>query len=213
MEEKEIWKDVVGYEGLYEVSDFGNVRSVQRFVECYHNRSKCMKLQKVGGKVLKGTVDKYGYRSVALSKDGCVDRFFVHRLVAEAFISNPSNLPFVDHVSTIKTDNRVANLRWVTKETNNKNVITVQHSSKKSFNTRMRGTFRSERKTANFKGVDLRYIDNSVSLTNRRSDGAYLTISGRGGEKVCDFWVSIDNIYKLRDEINEYIESTKRIML
>ena len=59
MEEKEIWKDVVGYEGLYEVSDFGNVRSVKRFVECYHNRSKCMKLSKVGGKVLKGTIDKY----------------------------------------------------------------------------------------------------------------------------------------------------------
>lgn len=213
MEEKEIWKDVVGYEGLYEVSDFGNVRSVQRFVECYHNRSKCMKLQKVGGKVLKGTIDKCGYRTVALSKDGGVDRFFVHRLVAEAFISNPSNLPFVDHVNTIKTDNRVANLRWVTKETNNKNVITVQHSSKKSFNTRMRGTFRSKRKTENFKGVDLRYIDNKVSLTNRKSDGAYLTISGRGGEKVCDFWVSTDNIYKLRDEINEYIESTKRTIL
>lgn len=89
-----IWAAVKGFEHLYAVSDSGYIWSFRR------------------QKMLKPKIDRYGYEVVALSKGGKVYHRTVHRIVARAFIPNPGNLPTVNHINEIKTDNRVSNLEW-----------------------------------------------------------------------------------------------------
>lgn len=105
----EVWKDIQGYEGLYQVSNLGRVKSLRR--------SKIRKLYK----------DDKGYFRVTLKKKGKSKNFQIHRLVATAFIPNPENKPEVDHINTIRTDNRVQNLRWVTSSENSNNPLTKKH--------------------------------------------------------------------------------------
>lgn len=124
MEQKEIWKPVVGFEGLYEVSDHGRVRSFTRTIV----RSDG-KIQTFKGVILSGTMHNRGYRDVVLTKDGISTRYLIHRLVASAFIPNPDNKPELDHINTIRTDNRVENLRWVTRKENCANNITRKRIS------------------------------------------------------------------------------------
>ena len=124
----EIWKPVMGYEGLYEVSSYGRVRSLDRMDERDMYRK---------GRILKSALNKNGYPSVSLWKDNHGKTYRVHRLVAEAFIPNPNNKPEIDHINTIKTDNTVflnedgsvnyekTNLRWVTRSENNNNPLTL----------------------------------------------------------------------------------------
>ena len=97
----EEWKQIK--EGYYEVSTLGNIRSVKT------------------GKIVKTHNSRQNYIIIGLYIDGNRRRFSVHRLVAEAFIDNPEDKPFVDHINRIKTDNRVENLRWATHLENMKN--------------------------------------------------------------------------------------------
>lgn len=112
MEEKEIWKPVVGYEGYYEVSSFGNIRSIDREV-LYSNGIK----HHYNGKILT-KMNIRGYDRVILSRDNKFKHPQIHRLVAQAFIPNPKNLPQVNHKNEDKGDNRVDNLEWCTSEYN-----------------------------------------------------------------------------------------------
>lgn len=121
---KEIWRDIKDYEGLYQVSNLGRVRSLDRYVK--HSRGGVMVRRK--GCLLKPTTNK-GYKMVALSKNNTIRYYLIHRLVAEAFIPNPENKPYIDHINTIKTDNRVQNLRWVTRLENENNPLTRKHRS------------------------------------------------------------------------------------
>ena len=109
MTESEVWKDVVGYEGLYKVSNKGNVFSVERLN---------LRGRKIGGRILKPRYDKDGYVKVALYKNGMVKHKRLHRLVAEAFIPNPNNFPQVNHLDEVKDNNNVNNLEWCTREYN-----------------------------------------------------------------------------------------------
>lgn len=111
---KEIWKSVVGYEGSYEVSSYGNVRSVTRKVRTGKNYTRTVK-----GKILRQHVSRNGYKFLSLCKNGKYTGCFVHVLVAKAFLPNPNNYPIVNHKSQEKTDNRVENLEWCTYLYNN----------------------------------------------------------------------------------------------
>lgn len=109
----EVWKDVIGYEGLYQISDCGCVRSIKRTVN--HN----YRPRTINGQTLKFHFDKNGYPVVCLSKNGVQNFKKVHRLVAEAFIQNPLNLPFVNHRDERKTNCTASNLEWCTSQYNN----------------------------------------------------------------------------------------------
>ena len=103
----EEWRPIPGYEGLYEVSNLGRVRSVDRYVK---SKGESYWLRK--GKMLSPTKDKNGYLKVNLSCNGKHNIIRVHRLVTEAFLPNPDNLPEVNHKDEDKTNNRVENLEW-----------------------------------------------------------------------------------------------------
>ncbi|MEI3530091.1 MAG: NUMOD4 domain-containing protein [Bacilli bacterium] len=114
---KEIWKDVVGYEGLYRVSNLGRVKSLDCIRRC--GNGEC--IQK--GIVLKNGFDRgNNYFRTRLSKNGKVSDFLVHRLVAQTFIPNPENKPQVNHKDGNKLNNCVDNLEWATGSEN------IQHA-------------------------------------------------------------------------------------
>lgn len=119
----EIWKSVKGYEVFYEVSNLGNVRSLDR--KCTFKGTVSIRK----GCLLKKRIDKDGYCNFILCKDGKIKSFKAHRLVAEAFIPNEDNKPQIDHINTIRTDNRVENLRWVTPLENSNNPLTLINRS------------------------------------------------------------------------------------
>lgn len=107
----ETWKPVTGYEGLYEVSNIGRVKSLN------YRRTKEVR-------ILNGGKYTNGYCFVKLYKYGMSKHCSRHRLVAEAFIPNPEGKPEIDHIDNDKENNCVANLRWVTHKENAVNVIT-----------------------------------------------------------------------------------------
>ncbi|WP_312364012.1 NUMOD4 motif-containing HNH endonuclease [Sphingobacterium sp.] len=96
----EQWKPCSGYEGFYEVSTFGNIRSIRK------------------NKILKPTKNKYGYCKVSLTGDNSYKTVNVHRVIAQTFIPNPENKPQVNHKDGNKANNRVDNLEWSTREEN-----------------------------------------------------------------------------------------------
>lgn len=110
--EEEIWKPVVGYEGLYEVSSLGRIRSVDRIV-FQQGRS-----QKYKGCIMSPFIGNHGYYGIRLSKNNKKKTYSVHRLVALAFIPNPDNLPVINHKDETHTNNCVSNLEWCTQKYN-----------------------------------------------------------------------------------------------
>lgn len=110
----EIWKGVVCYEELYQVSNLGRVKSLKTKIQ---RRDGVITTKKE--MILKQHNDTRGYLKVDLSKNNKNKNKMVHRLVAQAFISNPNNKETVNHINEIKTDNRVENLEWLTVQENN----------------------------------------------------------------------------------------------
>lgn len=103
----EIWKDIKGYEGLYQVSNLGRVRSVDRYV-----KQKEGFYQYIKGRIRKSKLNNGGYMLVSLSKDNKGKTFLIHRLVAQAFIPNSENKPQVNHIDENPCNNCVDNLEW-----------------------------------------------------------------------------------------------------
>ena len=117
---QEIWKDIEGYEGMYQVSNLGRVKALDR-------RDNKGKLQKE--KLRKFGTKKDGYKIISLSKNNKLKSYVLHRIVAKAFVPNPDNLPEIDHINGIRDDNRVENLRWCTRQQNNSYPETRRNNS------------------------------------------------------------------------------------
>lgn len=118
----EKWKDIQGYEGLYQISNLGNVKSIKKGI--------------IIGDVIKG-----GYRRIPLYKNGKYKRFMIHRLVAEAFVKNPDNKPEIDHIDGNPLNNKVDNLRWCNHTENLNNPITLKRKSIAAKGNHMTGRF------------------------------------------------------------------------
>lgn len=103
---QELWKDIKGYEGKYQVSNFGRVKSLN-----YNNTNQ--------EKILVNSLSNKGYYRVSLSLNNKAKQYNIHRLVGEAFIPNPLNLPFINHKDENRTNNMVDNLEWCTIQYNN----------------------------------------------------------------------------------------------
>ena len=136
----EVWKDVINYKGYYEVSDLGNVRSVDRYVSSGAFRV---------GLPIKEYIKNEGYSYVTLRRDGKKKNFKVHQLVVYSFFGLPPKWKEIDHKNTIKTDNKLSNLRVVTHAENANNPITRRNMSKGQLkNSSQRGKFGSKHPAA-----------------------------------------------------------------
>lgn len=133
--EKEIWKPVRGFENIYEVSNLGRVKSLARTIKAIYGKSTHYSEQKIKERILKPNFSTYGYAYVALSKNGKSKTTLVHRIVAEAFLDNPNNLPCVNHKDENPRNDNVENLEWCTYTYNNtyKNI----HLRKRKTNRRV----------------------------------------------------------------------------
>ena len=143
----EEWRPVVGYEGLYEVSDWGNVRSLDRTVFQFFFLVKKKTERLIKGEIKAKHNDKDGYEMVNLKKNGKHSTKKVHRLVAEAFIPNPESKPQVGHKDCNRKNNNIENLYWCTSKENNSHPITrkrLSESLKKAKNHKSDGTAPSD---------------------------------------------------------------------
>jgi hypothetical protein len=102
----EIWKDIIGYDGVYQVSNLGRVKSLQRAIKT-PSGAGCSK-----ERILALVTHKQGYKKAQFSKNCKNKAMFVHRLVAIAFIPNPNSFKEINHKNGIKDDNRICNLEW-----------------------------------------------------------------------------------------------------
>lgn len=172
----EVWKPVVGYEGIYEVSNMGCLRRLSHYVRSKNNGFAFIKQMEI-----KPTLSGCGYLRVGLARNGEKKLRSVHRLVAEAFISNPLNLPQVNHKDENKENNSVGNLEWCDAKYNT-NYGT--HNQRVSLNGKNKG-------------------GRAVIATNPISGETlyFVTISdaGRYGYKVCSVWAAINRTDKPRN--------------
>lgn len=111
---KEIWKDITGYEGLYQASNMGNIRRLGSFI------NRCGFDIFIKGRILKPAFGKRKYLALLLSKNNIKTTHYVHRMVCECFHENPENKQTINHIDSNKLNNRADNLEWSTYVENTK---------------------------------------------------------------------------------------------
>lgn len=128
--EIEIWKDVIGYEGLYQISSLGNIKTYDKKVwNVSANKFSIFK-----SKVLKQKTTFSGYKRIGLVKNKKQKFYFIHRILAFAFIENTFNKPFINHIDGIKTNNTISNLEWCTQSENEKHAHKIGLKNHKGIN-------------------------------------------------------------------------------
>ena len=167
----EEWRDISGYEGLYQVSNLGRVRSLTRKIT--NNERSYL----INGKILKENKLANGYLKVGLSANGNSKLHYIHRLGAQAFIPNPNSYPMVNHKDEDKTNNRVENLEWCTAKYNN-DYSDVYHSRRKkvlqlSKNMLLIGTYISQCEAERKTGISQAHIS-QCCLGKRKTAGGYV---------------------------------------
>lgn len=115
---EEIWKDIKGYEGLYQVSNLGRVKRLKRKFQTYNHLTKRYNTRIIDEKIIKGTINKKGYNRISLTKDKKETKHFVHRLVVENFIRQLKDNETIDHVDCNKLNNNINNLEIVSIQEN-----------------------------------------------------------------------------------------------
>ena len=203
IKEKEIWKDIEGYEGKYMVSSFGRVKSFYLGKE----------------KLLKPKTDKDGYKQINLYKNKKPHTLKIHRLVAQAFIPNPDNKPQIDHINTNRADNRVDNLRWCTQKENCNNPITyTKLVGENCYMYGMRGSkHRASKPVCMFtkKGVFIKEYDNAQEFARAHNlyNGNNITSCCRGKLKSAYgyIWKYTEDIQLLNDNLCIYGRIRKRV--
>lgn len=181
---EEVWKPIVGYEGIYEVSSFGRVKSLERIVIRSNGIQQFVKSRILSPGLIKG------YPSVGLKPRSKNTNVLVHRLVATAFLKNEENKPFVNHINGVKTDNRVENLEWCTVSENTKHAYSIglktpphlgkfgvnHHNSKKvgkfdSLTDELLDTFISVSEAATSVGISVGGIGNVLTGRSKTCKG------------------------------------------
>jgi hypothetical protein len=153
----ELWKDIQGYEGLYQVSNLGRVKSLPKYVKT----GKGGKGKRyIPENLLTPCKKENNYFFVALAKDGIKNCHYLHRLVALAFIPNPENKPQVNHLKSDKSDNRASELEWSTR---NENLL---HSFREGTHKPMRGTISPKAKLNDEKVYSIKetYSNGGISI-------------------------------------------------
>ena len=128
--ENEVWKDIPDYEGLYQVSNLGRIKSLKRKVHAGRNRIRWQYERILSNNKTNGN----GYKVVSLNKNSRGKNKYIHRLVAESFIPNPNNYKYINHKDENKANNKVDNLEWCTAEYNN----TYNNKHIRALETRMK---------------------------------------------------------------------------
>lgn len=117
---QEIWKDIPGYEGIYQASNFGKIKRLSNNninIYIYKNRKEKFK-RTMQEKILKPVIKKDGYSLITLSKNNIKERFYLHRLIAICYIPNIKNKSQINHKDGNKMNNSVHNLEWCTAKEN-----------------------------------------------------------------------------------------------
>lgn len=166
----EVWKPIPSYEGLYEVSNLGKVRSLDRKV--FWERFQVYTTKH--GKILKFKIDRAGYRRVTLYKDDKARHWYVHRLVLLAFVGLPQNNQECCHNDGSRTNNTLSNLRWDTKESNMKD--TMKHGT--SYFSTQKG----------IKNANAKLNDKIVKEIRNRSNENQYTLAKEYGVSQVTIW-------------------------
>ncbi len=188
----EVWKDIVGYEGIYKVSNFGRIKSLEKVF--WSSKNNSFSTNKEFIRKLSNT--RKGYLRIGLMKDLKQKPFLVHRLVAIAFIPNPENKPEVNHKDGIKTHNYKMNLEW---NTTKENVI---HSFEIGLSKRAKGESNKCSKLSFQKAYEIR----NSSLKNKELANIYgVSISSIERVKSNQIWVP-ENVNNVSNNSNLKLE-------
>lgn len=159
----EIWRDILGYEGLYKVSNLGNVKSLEK----WRNNGNGGYIQKE--KILLQSNTSTGYKKIELTKGGKKKSFKIHRLVAIAYIHNPKNKPSVNHINGNPIDNNVSNLEWCTQRENMLHAYDIGLNKRNVINKELlKNMYYNQNKSMNNIAIELGLTKSIVSNNMKR---------------------------------------------
>lgn len=174
----EVWKDIRGYNGLFQISNLGNVKRKQKTYFCGNNTKRVLEERLIIGEQVKG------YRRVALWNNKKYKRVFVHRLVAQAFIPNPDDKPEIDHIDGNPLNNKVDNLRWCNHTENLNNPITLKRKSIAAMGNHMTGRFGAlHHNSKKVKCIETNSVYGGIAEAERQTGIGHISMVCRGARK------------------------------